>query len=252
MTVIAFRFALGVALGCVGSHAFAGDEAHWSYAGAEGPEKWGEIRPEFATCKLGREQSPIDIRDQDAQKANLDAIKFDYKPVPLKIVDNGHTIQVNYAPGSSITVNGVRYELQQFHFHKPSEEKINGKAYPMVAHLVHRNKQGKLAVVAVFMDSGKGHPTLKTLWTNLPKEKEKEVALENVSIDAATLLPGDRSYYTFNGSLTTPPCSEGVSWFVLKQPVQASKEEIEAFAKLYSMNARPVQPLNGRAIRTSN
>jgi carbonic anhydrase len=250
----AIRFALtaAIALGFASMSFAAGDEAHWGYTGKEGADKWGDLKQEFATCKLGKEQSPIDIRDKDAVKSKLDAIKFDYKPSPLKIIDNGHTIQVNYAPGSSITVGGSQYELLQFHFHKPSEEKVNGKAYAMVAHLVHKNKEGKLAVVGVLLDTGKENPTLKTLWSNLPKEKEKETAVDKVNIDVATLLPRDRNYYTFAGSLTTPPCSESVTWFVLKSPVQASKAQFDAFGKLYAMNARPVQPLNGRVIKLSN
>jgi carbonic anhydrase len=161
-------------------------------------------------------------------------------------------VQVIYAPGSTITVAGKQYELVQFHFHKPSEEKINGKAHAMVVHLVHKNKEGKLAVVAVLVDTGKENPLLKTLWSNLPKEKEKEAAPDQVSIDVASLLPADKKYYTFNGSLTTPPCSEGVTWFVLKTPVQAAKQQVDAFGKLYPKNARPVQPLNGRVVKASN
>ena len=250
--ITGFIVTLGVALSFASPAGAAGDEAHWAYAGKAGADKWGDMKKEFETCKLGKEQSPIDIKDKQAQKAKLDAIKFDYKPSPLKIIDNGHTIQVNYAPGSSISVNGSQYELLQFHFHKPSEEKINGKAYAMVAHLVHKNKEDKLAVVGVLLDKGKENAVLKTLWSNFPKAKEKEVAPDKVSIDAASFLPADRNYYTFNGSLTTPPCSEGVTWFVLKNPVQAAKGQFDAFGKLYAMNARPVQPLNSRVIKSSN
>jgi carbonic anhydrase len=250
----ATRFALtvAIALGFASMSFAAGNEAHWGYTGKEGADKWGDLKQEFATCKLGKEQSPIDIRDKDAVKSKLDAITFDYRPSPLRIIDNGHTIQVNYAPGSSISVGGSRYELLQFHFHKPSEEKVNGKAYAMVAHLVHKNKEGKLAVVGVLLDTGKENPMLKTLWSTLPQQKEKEMALDQVSIDVSTLLPGDRNYYTFAGSLTTPPCSESVTWFVLKNAVQASQGQFDAFGKLYSMNARPVQPVNGRVIKVSN
>ncbi len=244
--------AFAVALSFASPAGAAGDKAHWGYSGKAGAGKWGDMKKEFATCKLGKEQSPIDIKDKQAQKAKLDAIKFDYKPSPLTIIDNGHTIQVNYAPGSSISVNGSQYDLLQFHFHKPSEEKINGKTYAMVAHLVHKNKEGKLAVVGVLLDTGKENAMLKTLWSNLPKEKEKEVAPDKVSIDVAGFLPADKNYYTFKGSLTTPPCSEGVTWFVLRNPVPAAKGQFDAFGKLYTMNARPVQPLNGRVIKASN
>lgn len=250
----ATRYALMVAItmGFASLSFAAGDAARWGYTGNEGADKWGDLKREFATCKLGKEQTPIDIRDKEVVKSRLDAIQFDYRSSPLKIIDDGHTIQVNYAPGSSISVGGSRYELLQFHFHKPSEEKVNGRAYAMVAHLVHRNKEGKLAVVGVLLDTGKENPLLKTLWSNLPTQKEKEMAPDQVSIDVSTLLPRDRNYYTFAGSLTTPPCSESVTWFVLKNPVQASKGQFDAFGRLYSMNARPVQPVNGRVIKASN
>lgn len=221
---------------------------HWSYKGHGGPAEWGELDKAFATCKLGKVQSPIDIRG--AKAAELPAIKFDYKPTPLKMIDNGHTIQVNYAPGSSIDIGGTRYELLQFHFHKPSEEKINGKSHAMVAHLVHKGTDGTLAVVAVLLDKGGANHTIDTIWKNLPKEKEKETS-GNATIDATALLPASRSYYTFAGSLTTPPCSEGVRWFVLKTPVRIAESKITAFGKLYPMNARPTQPLNGRTIEAT-
>jgi carbonic anhydrase len=222
---------------------------HWSYGEHGGPAEWGKLDQDFAACKLGKTQSPIDIRG--AKAADLPAIRFDYSPSPLKVIDNGHTIQVNYAPGSSIEVGGARYELLQFHFHKPSEEKVDGKSHAMVAHLVHKGTDGKLAVVAVLLDKGGANPTIDAIWKNLPKVKEKEVAVGNVSVDAATLLPADRGYYTFQGSLTTPPCSEGVKWLVLKTPVKIAESEITAFGKIYPMNARPTQPLNGREIQAT-
>jgi carbonic anhydrase len=236
--------ALGLATAAVS------DGAHWTYQGHGGPSEWGSLDPAFVACKVGKLQSPIDIHG--AQAANLQAIKFDYKPSALKIIDNGHTIQVNYAPGSSIDVGGARYELVQFHFHKPSEEKINGKSSAMVAHLVHANSAGQLAVVAVLLDPGGASELVDSLWKNIPKEKEKEVVVANVTIDAARLLPESRGYYTFQGSLTTPPCSEGVTWFVLKTPVKIADRQIAAFGKIYPLNARPVQPLNGRSVQVKN
>ncbi len=221
---------------------------HWSYGKHGGPAEWGELDQAFASCQLGKVQSPIDIHD--AKAADLPAIKFDYKPAPLKLIDNGHTIQVNYPPGSTIDVGGTRYELVQFHVHKPSEEKIDGKAHAMVAHLVHKGSDGALAVVAVLLDKGADNPTLHAIWSNLPKQKGKEVA-SATTVDAAALLPADKGYYTFQGSLTTPPCSEGVRWFVLKTPMTLAANELTAFAKLYPMNARPTQPLNGRAIEAT-
>ena len=222
---------------------------HWSYGGHTGPAAWAALDHDFAACKLGHAQSPIDIRS--ATPADLPPIVFDYKPSPLRVIDNGHTVQVNYAPGSSISVGGVRYELLQFHFHRPSEEKIHGKSHAMVAHLVHKNSEGKLAVVAVLLDRGGANlPTIETIWSNVPKEKAKEAALD-VTVDAATLLPSETGYYAFQGSLTTPPCSEEVRWLVLKHPVRIANSEIAAFGKLYSMNARPTQPLNDRLVETT-
>jgi carbonic anhydrase len=238
-----------VAALCAASTIQAAEGAHWTYKGHGGPAEWGSMDAAFASCKLGKLQSPIDI--VGAKPAKLSPIKFNYKPTPLKIIDNGHTIQVNYEPGSFIVVGGVRYELVQFHFHHPSEEKIDGKAHEMVAHLVHKNAEGKLAVVAVLIDKGGASELVGTLWKNIPKEKEKEAAIDGVTIDVTQLLPENKDYYTFQGSLTTPPCSEGVTWFVLKAPVKIADGEIAAFAKVYPLNARPVQPLNGRKIETT-
>lgn len=221
---------------------------HWEYTGATGPAKWAEVDEKFATCAVGKTQSPIDIRSADVKQAPLPAIEFNYKPSPLKIIDNGHTVQVNYAPGSFINVGGKRYDLVQFHFHKPSEEKIDGKAYELVTHLVHKNAAGELAVVAVLMEKGAKRPVIQAVFDNLPTEKGKEVEVAGVGIDVNALLPEKRTYYTFNGSLTTPPCSEGVTWYVMKQPVQVSAEQIARFGRAYKMNARPVQPLNGRTV----
>jgi carbonic anhydrase len=229
----------------------AESRAHWSYTGATGPANWGTLETDYSACALGKSQSPIDIRNDVAKKADLPAIVFDYTPSPLKIIDNGHTIQINYAPGSFIRIGDKPYELVQFHFHKPSEEKINGKSYDMVAHLVHKDKDGHLAVVAVLLANGGDNPFIRTLWDNLPKVKETETAVDAVRIDIANLLPENKAYYTFSGSLTTPPCSEGVIWFVLKNPAPISADEIDRFGRSYPMNARPVQALNGREVKAS-
>ena len=221
---------LACALALVPAAAYAEEtQHHWGYGGEHGPRHWAEMNAEYEACGVGKAQSPIDIRD--AVPAKLDAIEFDYHPTPLHIIDNGHTIQVNYKPGSSISVGGKRY--------------------PMVAHLVHKNAEGELAVVAVLLKEGARNPVVKTLWTDLPKEKEKERVMEQVKINAASLLPKNHKYYTFAGSLTTPPCSEGVTWFVLATPKAISKEQVARFGKIYRANARPVQPLNGRAVKVS-
>jgi len=221
----------------------------WDYGDELGPSHWGDLKPEFATCKTGHQQSPIDIRSP--QKADLPSIHFEYKPSPLRIIDNGHTIMINYSPGSFITVGDKKYALKQFHFHRPSEEKINGKGFDMTMHLVHADDDGKLAVVAVLLQQGEDSPLVRELWKDLPKEKEKEESFDNVQIDLSQILPPDRGYYTFPGSLTTPPCTENVTWFVLKHPATLSAEEIRRFSQLYRDDARPTQPLYGRVVLES-
>jgi len=238
---------LVLAMGCAAQEQHP--EHRWDYGESQGPSHWGELQPEFALCTNGHHQSPIDIRNP--RKADLPPIQFDYKSSPLHIIDNGHTVMINYGPGSSISVGGEKYVLKQFHFHRPSEEKINGEAYDMVVHLVHVNQEGKLAVVAVLLQQGEDNPLVRELWKDLPKEKEKEEDMGNVQIEVAGLLPSDRGYYTFTGSLTTPPCSEDVTWFVLKHPVTVSAAEIEQFSKLYRHDARPTQPLYGRVVMES-
>jgi carbonic anhydrase len=243
--------ALAYMLVAVATAALAEEHGHWSYRGGTGPSHWGALEQEFGTCSLGKYQSPIDIKSSSVEKMDLDAIKFDYKPSALRIINTGHSIQVNYDEGSNITVGAKQYQLVQFHFHRPSEEKIDGKAFDMVVHLVHKGSDGKLAVVAVLVHSGHANPLVATLWSHLPKDVGKEHVVEGTQIDAAKLLPSNKAYYTFTGSLTTPPCSEEVTWFVLRNPVQFSGQEVARFAKIYPMNARPVQPLNGRKIEAS-
>jgi len=223
--------------------------AHWDYAGGAGPESWGQMKPEFAKCSTGTRQSPIDIRD--GIKVNLDPVQFDYRPSAFRVLDNGHTVQVNVGPGNSIDVLGRRYDLVQFHFHRPSEERIDGKQFDMVAHLVHKDVDGRLAVVAVLLDRGSAHPLVQSVWNNLPLEKGEELAARG-TINMNDLLPAERNYFTYMGSLTTPPCSEGVLWMVMKQPVQISSEQIGIFSRLYPMNARPIQSAAGRLIKESN
>ena len=222
---------------------------HWAYEGAGGPNAWARLRPEFAQCSKGLRQSPIDI--QGGIRVQLEAIAFDYKAAPFRVVDNGHTVQVNVAPGSFIEVMGRRYELQQFHFHRPSEERVDGKQFDMVVHLVHKDLEGRLAVVAVLLERGSAQPVVQSVWNNLPLEKGDEVAVSAV-LDPAALLPVERNYYTYMGSLTTPPCSEGVLWMVMKSPMPVSAEQIGIFARLYPMNARPIQAASGRLIKESN
>jgi len=221
---------------------------HWSYSGQGGPSHWSELEHAYAACGTGKSQSPIDIRTHDVRTEALPALRFDYKPTPLHIIDNGHSIQVNVSPGSALQVGRDRYELVQFHFHHPSEEQIDGKRFDMVAHLVHRDSGGRLAVVAVPLRSGPPNALIATLWAHLPEQKEHEDDVRGVTVNPDGLLPKDRSYYTYTGSLTTPPCTEGVRWLILKSPLAVSKVEIAAFAVRYPNDARPVQALNGREV----
>jgi carbonic anhydrase len=197
---------------------------------------------------MGKRQSPINIHE--GIKVHLEEIAFDYKPMQFRIIDTGHTVQVTVGEGLSLKVSGKRYELLQFHFHRPSEERINGRAYDMVMHLVHRNDEGQLAVIAVLLEKGSEHPLIQTLWNNLPLDQNIEMAPAE-AIDLTKLLPENRTYWAYMGSLTTPPCTEGVLWMVLKQPMQVSAEQVSIFSRLYRNNARPLQPSNGRLIKES-
>jgi carbonic anhydrase len=244
MKVNLMLVAAALAAAAATSGAQATDTAHWEYKGKAGASHWAELEPDFSACKLGKAQSPIDIRHPKAGPAA--PIDFGYTPGTAEIVNNGHTVQVNLPAGGTVHLPGGDYKLVQFHFHTPSEEAINGKHYPLVAHLVHRNDAGELAVVAVLFKQGKENAALKPVFAGLPATGEKHPLDGN--FDAAALLPADHSYYAYMGSLTTPPCSEGVHWQILKQPVEISKGQLAAFRKLYRMNARPVQPLNGREV----
>lgn len=225
-----------------------GHDVHWAYEGVGGPIAWGKLSPANAKCDLGNRQSPIDIRD--GIRVDLDPIQFDYKPVSFSVLDNGHTIQVSPSAGNFINVSGRLFELLQFHFHRPSEERINGKLFEMVVHLVHKDREGKLAVVAVLLDFGEAHNVIQQVWNNLPLEKN-EVVKAMSNLDLMQLIPKRGEYFTYMGSLTTPPCSEGVLWLVMKEAVHISPEQSSIFARLYPMNARPIQNTAGRVIKES-
>ncbi|HLW97930.1 MAG TPA: carbonic anhydrase family protein [Candidatus Acidoferrales bacterium] len=224
----------------------------WSYEGARGPEHWGDLDPDYAPCKNGKEQSPIDI--QSAEKAELPAIRFEYISGPLKIINNGYTaVRVNYSKGSGnfLIVGDARYELTQFHFHHPSEEYIHGKPYDMGIHLMHVASDGKVAGVVVLLKAGKSNATVEQLWKYMPQTAGQEQGIPGVAVNPAGLLPRDSAYYTYMGSQTAPPCTEGVVWYVLKTPMEISTEEMQEFAKLYPHDVRPVQGLNGRVVKES-
>jgi len=240
--------ALGLMAGAAGVQASDKAAPHWEYAGKAGTSHWSELDDSFSACKLGKAQSPIDIRG--AKAAQLAPIEFHYAGSPAEIVNNGHTVQVNLAEGGSIKLASGDYKLLQFHFHTPSEEKINGRNYPLVAHFVHKNAAGELAVVAVLFRQGKENAALQQVFAALPGKVGDKHVLEG-SFNAEAVLPAQRGYYAYMGSLTTPPCSEGVHWQVLVKESEISRQQLAAFRKLYPMNARPVQPLNGRSLEVS-
>ena len=237
-------------------------KTRWDYEGAKGAEHWSELDPDYAPCNAGKEQSPIDI--QNSVKADLPTLQFESRSGPLKyLVNNGHTIRVNYHDaagiGNLLIVGDKIFQLTQFHFHRPSEEYIHGKRYEMVAHLMYQSSDGKVAGVAVLLQAGGANATIQQIWDHMPKaesnvlpdfsHQEKEVA--GVDINPAGLLPHDKAYYMYIGSVTAPPCTEGVTWYVLKTPVEISAAQINAFAKLYPHDVRPIQPLNGRVVKES-
>lgn len=216
------------------------EEHHWSYEGADGPTHWG------GQCSSGKNQSPVDLRD--AVTAKLAPLSFKYESLAQDVLNNGHTVQVTYAPGSTLVVDSHSYQLKQFHFHAPSENLLNGKRFPLEAHFVHADADGNLAVVGVFFEQGAANAALEKMGKDLPLRAGDKHDLD-VKIVAAELMPKTREYYRFSGSLTTPPCSEGVNWLVLKHPVTASEKQIEQLhAAMGHDNARPVQPLNARII----
>lgn len=226
-----------------------GGEVHWSYEGEGGPQSWGKLKPEFNVCAIGKRQSPINIEETATLRGPAEPIQFDYAPSTASVVNNGHTIQVDVVGENSITVRSTHYKLLQFHFHHPSEERVNFRSFAMVVHLVHRNPEGQLAVVAVLLDPGEANPLINKVWTHMPLDSGDRVRMPPGVLNLNELLPKDQRYYQFIGSLTTPPCTEGVLWMVLKQPVAISREQLRLFSQLFPNNARPVQPVNGRAIR---
>ena len=229
-----------------GTHA---GEVHWDYEGENGPPNWGKLKPEFNVCAIGKRQSPINIDESNTLQGPAEPIAFSYTGSNGTVVNNGHTIQVDVQGDNSITVRGVRYQLLQFHFHTPSEEQVNGARYPMVAHLVHKSDEGQLAVVGIMLDTGVANVMVDKVWTYMPLDAGDKVRMPRGVLNLNELLPADQRYYQFIGSLTTPPCTEGVLWMVMKQPVQISRNQLRLFRQLYPFNARPVQPVNGRPVR---
>jgi carbonic anhydrase len=238
-----FKTSLAALLMATASFTYAHD-IHWSY---ESPENWGDLGAAYQTCKTGVNQSPVDIRNVIHGK--LKSLDLEYHAKQKSIVNNGHTIQIDIKDGDTFQLDNETYTLRQFHFHAPSENRIEGKSFPLEVHFVHSNAQGQLAVVGVMFEEGKVNPAIESILQNIPSAVNQEKKL-NKPLKLATLIPDNKSYYRFSGSLTTPPCSEGVRWLVMKEPVYASAAQLASFARLLGEhgNSRPVQPLNGRLI----
>lgn len=233
------------------------EDPHWGYEAEEGPASWGKLTPKWAACSDGKAQSPVDI--DKARKADLPALKAEFRPAELKIVhhehmadvvNTGHSIQVNYTEGDKLKLGNEEFELLQYHFHSPSEHTVAGKQYPMEMHMVHKSAEGKLAVVGVFIEEGQANAAFDPVWANLPQSKATEHHLEHVKVDVNKFLPASTASYRYTGSLTTPPCSENVKWTVMATPIQLSKQQIDAFRSIMKGNNRPTQKLYGRAIVT--
>jgi carbonic anhydrase len=224
-------------------------EAGWSYEGETGPQHWGKLRPEWRVCAEGTRQSPIDLRDGIA--VDLAPVQFDYGRSGFRIRDTGNTLQVDVGEGMGITVRGVRYALERFTLHRPSQDRVGGMAHDMAIYLEHRSADGKPAILSVLLAAGGGdHPVLQTLWNNLPLDRGREHTPDAV-IDLAQLVPADPGHFLYTGSLPTPPCTEDVLWVVMKQPLAIAEDQLAVFARLYPRNGRPIQPAHGRPLLES-
>jgi carbonic anhydrase len=216
---------------------------HWTYGGEEGPEHWGSLSGEFANCAVGKQQSPIDLAG--AAMKDLPNPQIAYQPTAAHLTNNGHTVQVDVDRGSTLTLDGAPFALEQFHFHSPSEHTVNGSSFPAELHFVHRAENGALAVVGVLIQVGAENASLGTLETSMPSKAGKDARVAG-PLDLTTLLPSDRRAFRYSGSLTTPPCTEGVSWVVMQQPITASVAQIAMLARVLQGNSRPVQPRGER------
>jgi len=225
--------------------------AYWDYSGKTGPLGWGKLDPAYQACAKGRQQSPIDIRGAHLNKA-LPPVEFHYLGGPVTLENTGRTIRVYPAPGSYIVYQGTRYDLEQFHFHHPAEEAVKGKLTDMDVHLVHKSADGKQLVIAIrfTMDRGNPNAVMAMLWPHLPKTVG---ATEKVSdfVNPGGFLPADRGYWTYIGSLSAPPCTEGVRWIIYENDLTLSLEQLRTFMILYRMNSRPLQDPHGRRIEAN-
>lgn len=223
--------------------------AEWGYTGKTGPAFWGSLSPDYLLAETGTQQSPIDI--SASSKKNMPQLQFNYAPARIDLVYNGHTVQENEEQGSFVSVGGRRFNLQQFHFHAPSEHTVGGKHSAMEMHLVHKDENGHVAVVGIMIEEGEHNAALDAVWDYLPSQVNKTRKVD-VQFNAQSILPSDHSYFHYMGSFTTPPCTEDVDWFVMRKPIRFSKAQIARFTAIINHNNRPVQALNGRAIERSN
>jgi len=224
----------------------AGQAPHWGYEGEGGPDNWGKLSSDFALCEAGDMQSPIDLGAVNARGSAI--VSTSYTAGPLTVLNNGHTVQANFAAGSKLVSGGHEFGLVQVHFHTPSEHAVSGKRYPLVAHFVHADSAGKLAVLGILFEEGQSNAELAKVIAAAPEKKQGATEVAGVQLDPNGMLPGSLSVYRYMGSLTTPPCSEGVNWHVADKAVTASKEQIAALQAIMGDNARPVQPLNNRLL----
>jgi carbonic anhydrase len=221
----------------------------WGYYGKKGPYGWSKLDPAYSACSKGKLQSPIDIRSAKRNPA-LQPIDFHYVSGPVTLVNTGHTIRINVAPGGYINFNGTRYDLVEFHFHHPAEDLVEGKLSDMVIDLVHKNAAGQLAIIAVRLNEGRVNGSLAALWPSLPQTTGATASIQD-SFNPLGLLPANRNYWNYVGSITVPPCTEGVQWLFMQNPTELAQDQLETFARLYPDNARPLQSKNGRKIESS-
>jgi carbonic anhydrase len=253
-TTFYFGSFLGI-LSLLSGSSFAGSETpkhtekhtdkHWSYSGETSPKHWGKLKEEYSLCTKGKTQSPMDLTSM--VQGPPDPISFQYYPSKVEIENNGHTVQFNIQGKSSIRVGGEKYDLLQFHFHIPSEHAFLGKLSDLEVHLVHKSSSGQLAVVGILIQKGVEQDWLSKFWDLIPSKKgEKAQGKEN--LNPRLWIPENKDYYSYDGSLTTPPCSEGVHWMVLKEQITLSEQQISRLRALYPNNSRPIQKPNGRKI----
>ncbi len=249
-----FRLTTPLCIMCIGAtgcsetedSSSASKKPAWGYGAENGPDVWGRLSADYALCAEGSRQSPIDLRNPT--QASLPAISFNYRPTPLTVHNNGHTIEVASTGENWLEVGNERYSLLQYHFHAPSEHTVEGRSFDMEMHLVHRNDEGALAVIGVLIRRGRRHVAFDRVWEHLPQAAGDMERIEGVSVNPVDLLPPDRRAYRYDGSLTTPPCSQDVNWYVITTPIEMSEAQIAAFEAIVHKNNRPVQALNGREV----